>query len=59
MRVKAFPTAWPGPVGSGGEADELDAELEDSMADRAECLLADDEEGYAWIIPLSRLMEKP
>jgi len=57
IRAQAFPTAWPGPIGSGGEADELDAELESSMADRADCLLADDEEGYAWIIPLSRLVE--
>lgn len=57
IRAKAFPTAWPGPIGSGSEADELDAELETSMTDRADCLLADDDEGYAWIIPLSRLME--
>lgn len=57
IRAKAFPTAWPGPVGLGGEADELDAALEGSLADRADCLLADDEEGFAWIIPLSRLGE--
>lgn len=57
-----FPVAWLGPAKAGGDADELDAldtELESSMADRAECLLADDDEGYAWIIPLSRLLEKP
>lgn len=57
--AKNFPTSWPGPLGSGSEKDELDAELEGSMADLADCLLADDEDGYAWIIPLSRLEEKP
>lgn len=57
IRAQAFPTAWPGPIGAGDDTNEFDAELESSMADRADCLLADDEEGYAWIIPLSRLAE--
>jgi len=56
----AFPVAWLGPAKAGGDADALDVldtELESSMADRADCLLADDDEGYGWIIPLSRLLE--
>jgi hypothetical protein len=57
-----FPVAWLGPAPAGGDADApdtLDTELESSLADRADCLLADDEDGYAWIIPLSRLLETP
>lgn len=58
--AKQFPAAWLGPAASSGDGDEFDAidvELESSMADRADCLLADDDEGYGWIIPLSRLLE--
>jgi len=58
--AKQFPAAWLGPAPSSGDGaafDALDGELESSLADRADCLLVDDEEGYGWIIPLSRLLE--
>jgi hypothetical protein len=62
IAAAGFPVAWLGPESAGGDADApdtLDTELESSLADRADCLLADDDEGYAWIIPRSRLLETP
>lgn len=58
--AKQFPAAWLGPApssGDGAEFDAIDVELESSMAERADCLLADDDEGFGWIIPISRLLE--
>ncbi len=52
-----FPVAWPGPQPTTGQADELEGELDAGLADRADCLLVADEDGYTWIIPTARLPE--
>jgi len=52
-----FPLAVPGPVPVDGEADELEAELVGGLGESGDCLLAADEQGYAWIVPLARLTE--
>ena len=52
-----FPLSVPGAASTEGEADELEAELAGGLVDSGACLLAADEQGYAWIVPLERLLE--
>lgn len=55
--VPDFPVTWPGPTAIADAAGAVEEELDAELVATAECLLATDEQGYAWIVPTSRLME--
>jgi hypothetical protein len=57
IAAAGFPLAAPGAIPVDGEADELEAELVGGLGESGDCLLAADEQGYAWIVPLARLTE--
>jgi outer membrane protein assembly factor BamB len=51
--AEAFPTLWTGPL----DPEDIGAQMDQDRGTRQPCLLVSDDEGFAYIVPLHKLLE--